>query len=265
MKTRIRHYTNLGKTYDPLSTTLQSVNLPAARKAASPQLLKTMASRPGDRMVQDEEQQIADYWDRRFPQFDAIYSGKKNPLARSLDHWLRRDIYERFDWVMRKAGDSRNLTVCDVGCGSGRFVAALAQCGDPVTGLDFAPQMLDLPRDLAEQTGVADRCNFVLSDLSDWKTSNKFDLVIAIGFWDYVAAPLERLQVIRGITCDRFLSACPRAGAIGATIRKRRLKAGCPVYFWTHTQVEEYLTKTGFSIESYEIYGQLFSVGSKAV
>jgi len=214
-------------------------------------------------MAQDEVQQIADYWDRIAPQFDAIYSGKKNPLARSLDHWLRRDIYERFDWVMRKAGDAR--TVCDVGCGSGRFVAALAQRGARVTGLDFAPQMLDLARELVKQQGVADRCNFVLSDILDWKTDEKFDLVIAIGFWDYVADPLQRLKVIRGITRDRFLSAWPRAGTMRAAIRKRRLKiAGCPVYFWTQEQVEDYLTKAGFSIVSSEIYGQLFCVESKA-
>ena len=217
-------------------------------------------------MVQDEVHQIAEYWDRIAPQFDAIYSGKKNPLARSLDRWLRRDIYERFDWVMRKAGDARNRTVCDVGCGSGRFVAALAQRGARVTGLDFAPQMLDLARELVKQQRVADRCNFVLSDILDWKTSDQFDLVIAIGFWDYVADPLERLKVIRGITRDRFLSAWPRAGTIRAAIRKRRLRvAGCPVYFWNHAQVEDYLTKAGFSIESSEIYGQLFCVESKAV
>ena len=223
-----------------------------------------MTSQPGDKMVQDEVQQIANYWDRIAPQFDAIYSGKKNPIARSLDRWLRRDIYERFDWVMRKAGDSK--TVCDVGCGSGRFVAALAQRGARVTGLDFAPQMLDLARDLVKQAGVADRCNFVLSDILDWKTNETFDLVIAIGFWDYVANPLDRLKVIRSITRDRFLSAWPRAGTMRAAIRKKRLTvAGCPVYFFTHDQVEEYLTKAGFSVTSSEIYGQLFCVEAKAV
>jgi len=217
-------------------------------------------------MAQDEVQQIAEYWDRIAPQFDAIYSGKKNPLARSLDRWLRRDIYERFEWVMRKAGDARNLTVCDVGCGSGRFVAALAQRGARVTGLDFAPQMLDLARELVEQNGVADQCNFVLSDILDWKTGDKYDLVIAIGFWDYVADPLQRLKVIRAVTRGRFLSAWPRAGTMRAAIRKRRLKvAGCPVYFWTHEQVEDLLTKAGFSIVSSEIYGQLFCVESKVV
>jgi SAM-dependent methyltransferase len=217
-------------------------------------------------MVQDETQQIAEYWDRIAPQFDAIYTGKKNPIARTLDHWLRRDIYQRFDWVMRKAGDVRNSTVCDVGCGSGRFVAALAQRGARVTGLDFAPQMLDLGRELVKQTGVADKCDFVLSDILDWKTSQTFDLVIAIGFWDYVADPLERLKVIRGISGSRFLSAWPRAGTWRAAIRKRRLKVeGCPVYFWTHSQVEDYLGRAGFSITSSEVYGQLFCVESQAV
>ena len=217
-------------------------------------------------MAQDEPRQIAQYWDRIAPQFDAIYTGKKNPLARGLDRWLRRDMYDRFDWVMRKAGDIHDSTVCDVGCGSGRFVSPLAQRGAKVTGLDFAPQMLDMARELVAHDGVADRCNFVLSDVLDWKTSETFDLVIAIGFWDYVADPLGRLQVIRQITRGRFLSAWPRAGTWRAAIRKRRLKvAGCPVYFWTHAEVEDYLRRAGFAITTSEIYGQLFCVESRPV
>jgi SAM-dependent methyltransferase len=212
-------------------------------------------------MAQDEARQVAQYWDRIAPEFDAIYTGKKNPLARTLDRVLRRDMYQRFDWVMRKAGDVRNLTVCDIGCGSGRFVNALAQRGARVTGLDFAPTMLELGRKLVSETGVADRCNFVLSDVLDWKTEEKFDLVIAIGFWDYVADPLGRLQVIRKITRGKFLSAWPRAGTWRAAVRKQRLKlAGCPVYFWTHSEVEDYLRRAGFAMQSSEVYGQLYCV-----
>lgn len=217
-------------------------------------------------MAQDETRQVAQYWDRIATEFDAIYTGKKNPLARTLDRLLRRDMYERFDWVMGKGGDARNLTVCDVGCGSGRFVNALAQRGARVTGLDFAPTMLELARKLVTESGVADRCNFVLSDVLDWKTGEKFDLVIAIGLWDYVADPLGRLEVIRRITRGRFLSAWPRAGTWRAAIRKQRLKlAGCPVYFWTLSQVEEYLRRAGFVISSSEIYGQLYCVEATAV
>jgi ubiquinone/menaquinone biosynthesis C-methylase UbiE len=217
-------------------------------------------------MVQDESRQVAEYWDRIAPKFDSIYTGEKNPVARGLDKWLRRDMYERFNWVVRRAGDCRGQSICDVGCGSGRFVNVLAQKGARVTGLDFAPTMLKLSQELVQCHGVADRCDFVLSDVLDWKTDRKFDLVIAIGFWDYVADPLPRLQMIRSITRARFLSAWPRSGTWRAAIRKVRLNmAGCPVYFWTRPQVEEYLNRAGFRVSSWEQYGQLYCAESKAV
>ena len=215
-------------------------------------------------MVRDEARQIAEYWDRIAPEFDSIYTGNKNPVARVLDKWLRRDMYERFNGVIERADDCRGQTICDVGCGSGRFVSALAQKGARVTGLDFAPTMLKLAQQLVEHDGVGDRCDFVLSDVLDWKTDRKFDLVIAIGFWDYVADPLPRLERIRSITTDRFLSAWPRAGTLRAVLRKARLRvAGCPVYFWTRPQVEDYLQRAGFRASSWQQHGHLNCVESK--
>jgi 2-polyprenyl-3-methyl-5-hydroxy-6-metoxy-1,4-benzoquinol methylase len=211
-----------------------------------------------------ESRQVAEYWDRIAAEFDSIYSGKRSPLGRHLDLWLRKDMYQRFDWVMRKADELRPATVCDVGCGSGRFVNALAKRGAQVTGVDFAPEMLKLAGQLVESEGVADRCRFVLSDVLDWKTSESFDLVIAIGFWDYVANPLPRLQVIRKLTRGTFLSAWPRAGTMRMAIRKVRLKvAGCPVYFWRMSEVENYLSQAGFKVESCEVLGQLYCVGAR--
>ena len=215
-------------------------------------------------MSVDEARQIADYWDRVAAQFDAIYSGKKSRAARMLDRVFRRDIYQRFDWVMRKSNDVRNKSVCDVGCGSGRFVTALAQRGAKVTGLDFAPSMLELAKQLVERDGVAARCDFVLSDILDWKTERNFDEVIAIGFWDYVADPLPRLKVIRQISRGSFLSAWPRTGTWRMALRKVRLKlAGCPVYFWSEPQVRSFLEQAGFKVESCEIYGQLYCVAAR--
>jgi len=221
---------------------------------------------PGTNTRTDETQQIAEYWNNIANEFDAIYTGNKNPIARGLDRWLRRDIYQRFEWVMRQAGDARGMKICDIGCGSGRFVSSLAKRAAQVTGVDFAPEMLKLGAQLADKEGVADRCNFVLSDVLDWKTDEQFDLVIAIGFWDYVADPLPRLQVIRRLTKTTFLSAWPRAATLRAAIRKVRLKAdGCPVYFFTLPQVEDYLRRAGFRVDSREILGQLHCVRSTAV
>jgi 2-polyprenyl-3-methyl-5-hydroxy-6-metoxy-1,4-benzoquinol methylase len=221
---------------------------------------------PGTTTKTDEVQQIAQYWNDIAHDFDSIYTGEKNPIARGMDKWLRRDIYQRFEWVMKEAGDVRGMKICDVGCGSGRFVTSLAKRGAQVTGVDFAPEMLKIGAQLAEKEGVADRCKFVLSDVLDWKTQEKFDLVIAIGFWDYVADPLPRLKVIRQLTTTTFLSAWPRAATLRAAVRSVRLKvAGCPVYFFHLKQVEDYLKEAGFQVESNQVLGQLNCVRSKAI
>ncbi len=221
---------------------------------------------PGTNTKTDETQQIAKYWNDIANQFDAIYTGNKGTIARGLDRWLRRDIYQRFEWVMKRSGDVTGMKICDVGCGSGRFVTALAKRGAEVTGVDFAPEMLKLGEQLAQKEGVADRCKYVLSDVLDWKTDEKFDESIAIGFWDYVADPLPRLKVIRSLTKTTFLSAWPRAATLRAAIRKVRLRAdGCPVYFFHLEQVEDYLKRAGFRVDSHEILGQLHCVRSTAI
>jgi SAM-dependent methyltransferase len=213
-----------------------------------------------------DEVRLVEYWSRIAPEFDAIYTGNKNPVSRYLDRILRKDIYQRFDWVMRKADETKPATVCDVGCGSGRFVSSLAKRGARVTGVDFAPDMLKLARQLTEQDGVAERCEFVLSDILDWKTAQTFEMVIAIGFWDYVADPLPRLGVIRNLTTRTFLSAWPRAGTLRMAIRNARLKAlGCPVYFFHLKQVEDYLRRAGFRVDSCEVLGQLYCVQATPV
>jgi hypothetical protein len=69
-------------------------------------------------MKTTQDLKVAEYWNHVAHDFDAIYTGKdKSGVARALDKWLRRDIYERFDWVMRKSGNVQDKTICDIGCG----------------------------------------------------------------------------------------------------------------------------------------------------
>jgi ubiquinone/menaquinone biosynthesis C-methylase UbiE len=219
-------------------------------------------------MKQDNMPQVAKFWNDIAEDFDAIYTGKKSGFARFLDRHLRKDIYQRFEWVMEKVGDPRGKTVCDIGCGSGRFVAEFAKRGaEHVTGVDVAPEMLRLSKALVEKEGVADCCDFVLSDSINWKTDQKFDTTIAIGFWDYIMEPPERLRKMRQVTKGQFLTAWPRFWTWRMPVRKVRLQyiQGCPVYFFRKPQVVKMIEDAGFKVVSVDTVGKLFCVEARPV
>lgn len=209
---------------------------------------------------------VKKFWNDIAQDFDAIYTGeKKSPFARTLDRLFRKDIYQRFDWVMRKSGDVRGQTICDIGCGSGRFVAEFARRGaQRVVGVDVAPNMLKLASDLVAEQGTSSACEFVHADVVDWNTSEKFDTTIAIGLWDYIEHPAERLRIIRRMTRGKFLSAWPRFWTWRMPVRKIRLTiAGCPVYFFRRSQVYQLLEDAGFRVETCEVIGKLFCVDAR--
>jgi cyclopropane fatty-acyl-phospholipid synthase-like methyltransferase len=219
-------------------------------------------------MKTTQDIKVAQYWNDIAQDFDAIYTGQnKSAFSRALDQWLRRDIYERFDWVMRKSGDVTGKTICDIGCGSGRFVASLAKRGAKrVMGVDVAPEMLKLARELVQKEGVTANTDFAQMDVIDWNRSDVFDETIAIGFWDYFADPTERLKIIRKMTRERFLSAWPRLWTWRAPVRKVRLTAlGCPVYFFSKSEVYKYLEASGFKVVSCETVGKLHCVDATPV
>jgi 2-polyprenyl-3-methyl-5-hydroxy-6-metoxy-1,4-benzoquinol methylase len=216
--------------------------------------------------TEDSMVKVKQFWNDIAQDFDAIYTGeKKGAFTRALDRVFRKDIYQRLDWVMRMAGDVRGQTICDIGCGSGRFVAEFARRGATrVVGVDVAPNMLKLASDLVTQQGTSAACQFVHLDVLDWITSEKFDTTIAIGLWDYIEHPAERLRIIHQMTKGKFLSAWPRFWTWRMPIRKVRLTlAGCPVYFFRRAEVYQYLEEAGFRIESCRVIGKLFCVDAR--
>lgn len=218
-------------------------------------------------MKHDNISQVTKYWNQVAHDFDAIYTGKKSLIGRVLDKWFRSDMYGRFDWVMQKSGSIKDATVCDIGCGSGRFVIALAKKGAAqVTGIDVAPEMLKLANELAVRDGVPDVCKFICTDVLDWKTREQFDLTLAIGVWDYIADPVPRLRVIRNLTRQKFLSTWPVLWTWRMPVRKLRLSLlGCPVYFYQRAQILRYFQEAGFQVDSCEVIGKIFCVEARPV
>jgi 2-polyprenyl-3-methyl-5-hydroxy-6-metoxy-1,4-benzoquinol methylase len=191
-------------------------------------------------MRSSSSDRVARHFDSHARDFDAIYSADKGLLRSLRDRLTRGTVTGRLDFVNDLAAGNPPKRVLDVGCGSGRFGASLAQRGaEVVVGLDFAPEMLVLAEQRCAEAGVGDRCTFLQEDFLTWEWDEPFDLVLAIGVLDYVAEAdpfIARLATAsRGMTVISF----PRLMHPLTPVRALRLRMKeCPVYFYRQNEVD---------------------------
>jgi SAM-dependent methyltransferase len=209
-----------------------------------------------------ETNKVLAYWDHAVPGFDAIYTGKKPAWARFLDWSLRRDMYQRFDWVMKHSGDLNGKSVCDLGCGSGRYLIAYAQSGARrILGIDGAPNMVRRASALIQETQLQSKAEVREYRILEFPEDSLFDITLAVGVFDYTQDALPFLEKIRRITGSRFLSTFPRYWTYRMPIRKVRLGLlGCPVYFYDVKQIRALHEKAGFACKRIERLGAIYCV-----
>ncbi len=190
-----------------------------------------------------------EYFDRAFKEWESLYSGR-NLLSRTLDKLLRPAVFDRYGLALEKCGDISEKTILDIGCGAGFLPVELACRGARrVVGVDFAPSMIQCAQDLAQKMDVTERCEFVCDDFSTHPFNEKFDIVLAMGLFDYVAEPERIMSKIAGLTKSCFMASFPVNGALWRLQRHIRYSwiKRCPVYEYSAELVAALLQESSFS------------------
>lgn len=180
------------------------------------------------------------YFDRVPKEWDTLYS-HENQLLYLFNQIFRKALYDRYSFTFEHCGEIAGAKVLDLGCGTGRYSIEFAKRGAArVVGLDFAPAMIKFSREKAQEFAVADRCEFVEGDFLAYNFDESFDIIIAVGFFDYIADPETHFRKIASLTKRRFLATFPADSLIMGTQRKIRyaLKK-CPLYFYTADQLHK--------------------------
>src|SRR5207247_8597292 len=114
-----------------------------------------------------------------------------------------------------------------------------------VRGVDAAPRRVDLALGHARRAGVIDRCKFIAVPFLTHPFDQRFDYVLAVGFFDYVEDPLPFLAKSRELTRAKFIATFPRLFTWRAPTRKLRLALRkCPVFFYTRRRVLDLMTRS---------------------
>ncbi|MDH4063059.1 MAG: methyltransferase domain-containing protein [Acidobacteriota bacterium] len=198
---------------------------------------------------------VRDYFDREAKRFDAIYETDKSLVQRTVDRVFRGVVLERFHLICTLAPSPGPWTALDVGCGSGRYSVALAKSGAiRVVGVDGAAQMIELARTAAREAGVADRCDFEVTGFLERPADERFDVVVATGYFDYLDDPLPHLQRMVAMGRHRLFLSFPKRWEPRVLVRRVRfwLEKGF-VRFYAKREVEALMQAAGIPKDRYAL------------
>lgn len=192
------------------------------------------------------------YFTRSAVSFDSLYSpAKTGRVMRFLNRRFRRDIFERFVLTVDHVRNCEARTVFDVGCGSGRYVSAFTEVGvRRYVGIDFSPAMIELARAANSGRGFGDAAapEFVCGDVLNYRTNETFDVVVAMGVFDYVADPAALLAKLASLSRHSVVASFPSINWYRTPIRKTRyFFKRCPVYFFDRRRIEALAESASFA------------------
>jgi 2-polyprenyl-3-methyl-5-hydroxy-6-metoxy-1,4-benzoquinol methylase len=186
------------------------------------------------------------YFEREAARFAAIYESDKPLHQRLGDAIFRRVILERFSLVINAAAQRGN-TVLDVGCGPGRYPIELARRGaGRCVGVDVAADMIDIAKKEGEVAGVGQKCDWIVSEYLDWNSHEKFDAVIAMGYYDYLEQPEPHLRKMIEQSKARVFCSFPKRWEVRVPLRAARFKfAHGFVRFYSRQEILDLFSKVG--------------------
>lgn len=170
--------------------------------------------------------------------FAAIYSGGHSAWSRLINRRFRRSMLLRFQHSLKACEPVAGKSILDVGCGPGHYGVALAKAGaSRVVGLDSAPSMIELAHLAAQRQGVSKQCEFVQVPWADYRSEQKFDHVICMGFLEYLDTPAPAVAKAIACTSVSAVFSLPDREGFLAWQRRLRYRFKTPLYMYSREEV----------------------------
>ena len=191
-------------------------------------------------------------WDAK--NFDSIYRLESSPLSRAFNRVFRKAVFLRYDITFEQAGDVTGKAILDIGCGSGIYATDFARRGAArVLGVDFSGNMLELARAQAKEHKVEAVCEFRQQNFMEADFNEQFDVIIAMGVFDYLFDPEPFLCKMAKVSRGRVIASFPGHSLVREPARRLRyiLTNRGDVHFYTEADVRKLADAAGFA--KYEV------------
>ena len=178
-------------------------------------------------------------------QFDDLYEDE-----RLLVRLLRPGLFRRRELAVDTVRAYDKPAVLDVGCGSGRIGEFVLEAGaSSYLGIDFSEPMVELARSRLER--FRDRVTLMSEDFLGASMSGRFDVVLALGLFDYLPNPEEFAARMYECTAPGgcVVGSFPSWSLLKGPVRKVRyeLIGDCPIFNYDRQGLDRLFKQAGFA------------------
>jgi SAM-dependent methyltransferase len=171
--------------------------------------------------------------------FDDLYEDERLDVR-----LLRGGLLRRRQLAIETVASYAAPAVLDVGCGSGRIGELALQAGaSRYLGIDFAEPMIELARARLQRFGP--RAELRLADFVETAVQERFDVVLALGLFDYLPQPEPFLARMFECLADGgcVVASFPAWSLVKGPVRKLRYEwiGNCPIFNYSRDQLERLL------------------------
>jgi SAM-dependent methyltransferase len=176
--------------------------------------------------------------------FDDLYEDER-PLVRLL----RPGLFRRRRLAVETVRSYDQPAVLDVGCGSGRIGEFVLEAGAArYVGIDFAEEMIDLAR--ARLDRYPERTELLLEDFLDASIEGSFDVVLALGLFDYLPEPHRYSRKMFSLCAPGgcVVGSFPTWSPVKGPVRMVRYEwiGDCPIFNYSRRELELMFGGAGF-------------------
>ena len=190
----------------------------------------------------DTTGRVREHFRKKAFSFDHLYDEEH-----ALQRLLRPGLFNRRELALEVARRYDHPSVLDVGGGSGRIGEAILEQGaSRYVDVDLSNTMLDLARGRLARFG--DKVELVQGDFLGTPIEGRFDVVLALGYFDYIADADTHARRIGELCSGSAVASFPRWTWTKGPIRKLRYEVinNCPIFDYDRDGVRRLFDDAGF-------------------
>lgn len=160
-------------------------------------------------------------------------------LRRAVNKVFTKGANESIQLTLQECKNIKGKRILDINCGAGYLAVQLAKLGAYVVGIDQSQKMIEAAKLTAEKEDLQYKCAFMKGDFRSLPIDGKFDISVALRFFDSIKNPTFNIKKMRAVTKEKCIMSFSAKFDFQTPLRMIWLRSrNTPSHFYTKKELK---------------------------